>query len=49
MVLPFFLPLKLIALIAGPEEAKKLAGKYPRPDSWSVWCGILLPQPYESA
>ncbi len=32
MVLPFF-PAELIELVAGPERAKNLAGKYPPPDS----------------
>jgi hypothetical protein len=32
MVLPFF-PVELIELVAGPERAKNLAGKYPPPDS----------------
>jgi hypothetical protein len=31
MVLPFF-PAELIELVAGPERAKNLAGKYPPPD-----------------
>ena len=33
MVLSFFFPAELIQLVAGPEEAKNLAGKCPPPDS----------------